>query len=212
MAIIDEIKRIARDDADLSSIEKMLGDLDPLKNIQSKEDALSFMDRNQVFKAALDAETSKRVENALNRFQTEKLPEILKEKESEWSRIPEETPEQKRIRELEEAMNQRDADAARMRLIAEVREKARELGYTGADVDRYAAFGEKAIEYLQKDHEEREALVSQRVKETVQKKFGKSAIDESNEPQKTMSRADFTALSPQEQMGAVKSGVVISDD
>lgn len=212
MSILDEIKRIAKDDADLSGIEKMIGDLDPLKNIQTKEEALSFIDRNNVFKSALDAETSRRVENALDRFQHDKLPEILKQKESEWSKMPEESPEQKRIRELEEAMAERDAEANRQRLRAELQEKARSMGYDAPDIDRYTVYGEKALEYLEKDFQHTKSIIDNRVKETIQKKFGKSAIDERSEPAKTMTRADFTALPPNEQMAAVKSGITITNE
>lgn len=210
--LLDEIKRIAKDGADLSGIEKMLSDLDPLKNIQSKEDALAFIDRNQVFKAALDSETSRRVENALGKFQSEKLPEILKEKQTEWAKIPEETPEQKRIRELEEQLQKDRAEAAEARLRAELQEKARALGYNNPNVDRYTVYGEKAIEYLEQDFKHTQGLIESQVKDTVKKRFGASAIDEQPKNVNAITRKQFSELSPQQQMAHVKSGGTVAED
>lgn len=171
MPILDEIKKIAKDDADLSGIEKMLGDLDPLKNIQSKEDALSFIDRNQTFKSALDAETSKRVENALSKFKEEKLPELI----SEATKPKDETPEQKRIRELEERVAKADAREKMLERQKQFRGKAKELGFSEDIAAELAGFGDDAGNLVDKLAEYQKSTINSAVEAEIKKRFGEGA-------------------------------------
>lgn len=154
-----EKNAVLKDGASLDELESFAKDLDPLKNIKTKDEAYDFMLRNDAFKSALDYETQKRVENALNKFKDEKLPDILK---SEGEKIraeinPEETPEQKRIRELEDRIKKDDEERRVNQLKQALREKAKELAekekvpYDPLRAERFALFGEDADNMLTDD-------------------------------------------------------------
>lgn len=80
-------------------------------------------------------------EAALKNFQEKKLPDILKaEREKLVKELhPEETPEQKRIRELEEKLSEKDRREAAENKKAALRKKAGELGYDITKAERLAA-------------------------------------------------------------------------
>jgi nucleotide-binding universal stress UspA family protein len=127
MALIDWIKENVKEGANLAEAEELYQKENPLQRIETVEEALSLIKENKTLLKALDHETSKRVDNALERFQENRLPEILKSKEEEIikSLNPEETPEQKRIRELEEKVKSAEQKEAMQKRRQELREKAK---------------------------------------------------------------------------------------
>lgn len=156
MTLLEWIKKNAVEGADITEAEGLIKDLDPLKNIQTKDEALAFMERNQVFKSALDAETSRRADKAVDKFKEKNLPEIIKEREEAVRKEvnPEETPEQKRIRELEEKLANSDKEKQQNALKAELRQKAKEIAekkgvpYDPLRAERLFIYGEDAESVL----------------------------------------------------------------
>jgi hypothetical protein len=152
MALIDWIKDNIKEGASLAEAEKLYKEENPLQGIETIDQALELIKSNKTLQRALDSETSKRVDNALDRFQEEKLPNLLKEKEEILRKElnPEETPEQKRIRELEERIQLADQKEAMNKRKAELRDKAKAYAQEkGIDFDplmaeKFASFGDNA--------------------------------------------------------------------
>lgn len=108
------------------------------------------------FKSEFDRQVSYAVDNHDKRFQEEKLPAILDaEREKLRKELnPEETAEQKRIRELEERIAKADSEAKKRELRDSLRKKAAELGVSDIglqpdDVEPFVAFGEDAPTVLE---------------------------------------------------------------
>ena len=214
MNIVEWIKQNAtlKEGVDIKEAEKLMADLDPLKNITSKEAALEFIDRNGFFKSALDSAISKAVASHDEKFKAEKLPEILKA-ETEKIRAelnPEETPEQKRLRELEAKLQQAEKERQINELKSQLRAQAKEMGFT-MDAERYAAYGDKAFDMMKADKEAIDALIEETKKSFYDgnPKPTKPELD----PDKAMTRAEYDALSPLEQQKFIveSKGVVIEE-
>ena len=182
--LIDEIKKIAREDADIADIEKMIGDLDPLKNLRTKEDALAFIERNQVFKQALDFETTKRVDNALTKFQTEKLPSIVEERLAE-AQSPKETPEQKALRDMQAKLKAMEEKEAYLQRKDTFRAKAKELELDEDIAERLANYGDQALETLEFLGDKIKGKVSSSVEAEIKNRLGGQA------PKKAEDSGDF---------------------
>lgn len=169
-----EKNAVLNDKADIKEFETLVSDLDPLANIKTKEDALNFIDRNNLFKSGLDSAISKAVASHDEKFTADKLPDLLKaEREKAIKEAnPEETPEQKRIRELEEIVKASGNKDKLNELKDSLRAKAKEIGYEG-NIERYSRLsGEQAIDLLVSDHEAESKRFAD-YKETLQKEVYK---------------------------------------
>lgn len=195
--LIDEIKKIAKDDADLSRIEGLIGDLDPLKNLKTAEDAIAFIERNPVFRKALDSETSKRVENALTKFQADKMPGIIEDRLAD-AKNPKETPEQKALREMQVEMKaMKDEKALLVRKDA-LRTKAKELGLDEDIAENLAGFGDGAFETIEFLGAKFKGKVSTEVETQMKNRLGdqapKKAVEESGDFDLTETMSKFSYL------------------
>jgi len=212
--LLDWIKQNVRDGADIREAENLLKDLDPLKNIKSQEDALRFIDRNTVFKSALDAETSRRVERHDDRFKSEKLPELVKaEREKIMKEInPDLTPEQKRIAELEQRLQQNDREKAEQSLKASLRQKASELNYDPIRAEQLFVYGDKAVEKLQSEVDYFQSAIDKALEKKLKGQYSpKEPKRTIEDPAKLMSRADLENLSPMEKTEFFRSGGKLTD-
>jgi len=209
------VKANAKEGANLAEFENLLESENPVLSIKTKEEALEFIEKTQFFKSALDAETSRRIEKALNRFESEKLPEIIKSKEEQLRKelSPEETPEQKRLRELEEKLAAADARERENALKADLRKKAKELGMDPLKADRYAVYGDKAAKYLEEDWADIKTTIDTSLDKEIKARYktGEPKAAEGKEEGKRMTREDFSTLSPKQQMEFVNSGGVTVD-
>ena len=159
-----------KDSAKIEEFETLVSDLDPLKNIKTKEDALNFIDRNNLFKSGLDSVISKAVSSHDEKFTADKLPALIKEAREEAIREanPEETETDKRLRALEESNKEKDLIIANGQKKDLLTAKAKEIGFRG-DIERYSRLsGEKALEYLVSDYEANSKYLKD--KEDVMKK------------------------------------------
>jgi len=172
-----------KDTAKVEELDGLVKDLDPLANIKTKEDALNFIDRNNLFKSGLDSAISKAVASNTEKFTAEKLPGLLKEEREKAIKEanPEETPEQKRIRELEEKINASDKREASSTLKIELAAKAKEIGYEGS-IERYSRLSsEKALEYLVSDHEENTKKIESIIESTKKEFYGEGTLPKKSE-------------------------------
>jgi len=126
-------------DGDKSEAEKAVQEAiaagNPLAGITNKEQAADFIQRNQLFRAALDAEISLKVAAHDERFHKEKLPGIVE------AEIKKRNPEKDPLRiELDALKAEREAEKAelkRERLRALAIKKAADAGIPGDDVERF---------------------------------------------------------------------------
>jgi len=158
---------------DISEVEKLETELDPLSGLSTVDQALDFMGRNDLFNRALKKHETTSIEKHDDKFMKDKYPEMLKsaldEKLKELN--PDETPEQKRIRELEDKISAADKRDALNALKIELQSKAKEIGYTG-NIDLFISQGDKAIETMEAYHEANTAW-REKEKETMQKEVYK---------------------------------------
>ena len=138
---------------DLSEVEKLEKDLDPLSGISTVDQALDFMGRNPLFEKGLKKHETQAIEKHDDKFNKEKLPGLLKDERDKAIKEanPEETPEQKRIRELEDKISASDKRDTNNALKIELAAKAKEIGYTG-DIDLFMHLGDKALGTMEAYH------------------------------------------------------------
>lgn len=147
------------DGANVAEAEQMVKDLEelnPMNSIKTKEDALAFMERNQIFKSALDSETSKRAEHAIDNFKEKKLPDLIKAEKDKLEKElnPDLTDEQKRIKELENRLSEADKEKQTNQAKAALRSKAEEIAkkagvkYDPVHAERFHVYGDDAEKLL----------------------------------------------------------------
>ncbi len=138
---------------DLSEVEKLETELDPLSGLSTTDQALDFMGRNPLFEKALKKHETQAIEKHDTKFMTDKYPGMLKDavdlKIKELN--PEETPQDKRIRELEDNAAARDKSDTEKDLRIELQKKAKEIGYT-RNIELFMHLGDKAIETMEAYH------------------------------------------------------------
>ena len=181
---------------DVAEVEKLEEGLDPLKNLTDVDKALDFINRNDILSRALSKDRTQSIEKHDNKFMTEKFPDLLKaEKEKILQELnPTETPEQKRIRELEEKIKAGDEASKMSALKIALQEKAAEIGYTG-DLELFMSQGDKAIETLESFHAKNTEYLTAE-KEKLQKElYGKGAPKRSAEVPKDIDEQILDARS-----------------
>lgn len=170
--LIKWIEKNSAEGADIQEAKKLVEDV--AVSIQSREDADKFIESNKFVKAELDSKISKSVENAIERFKETKLPSML---ESEKEKIrkelnPEETPEQKRIRELEQkiqAQEERENNESRKSYL---RNKAKEINFDPIRAERYSVYGDDAEKILLEDVEFFQTHIKTQVETELKNKYG----------------------------------------
>jgi len=143
----------AAEGIDISEVEKLEVELDPLSGLKTTDQFLDFMGRNEGFKNALKKHETQAIEKHDEKFKTDKLPSLLKEEREKAIKEanPEETAEQKRIRELEDNAKARDKSDAEKDLKIALAAKAKEIGYT-ENIELFMHLGDKAIETMEAFH------------------------------------------------------------
>ena len=144
----------------------------------------------KIAQSVADAEVSRIVakhdDEFVQRFNGEKLPKILEEErgkiraELQKELNPEETPEQKRIRELEEKLAKGEQEKARAERRAELRRKASELGVDAYglspdDIESLADLGDSAEPVLQTLVDRLGEKFNSQLDARVKERFTKSA-------------------------------------
>lgn len=144
-------------------VEMAIRGMNPLDGL-TKDKAFDFMRNTDVLRSALDAEVSRAVEANRRKFDEEKLPELRKSMRDDILKEinPTETPEQKRLRELEDQLKERDNRERLYQVKEKLRAKAKEIGFDEDLAERFAL--------MQTDSPEEElATFAERVNSQAQK-------------------------------------------
>lgn len=148
--LIEWIKANAKEGADLKEATKLIDSY-----AEVTPDRAAELVRDKEVRRLIDAEISRAVERHDERFREEKLPKILDEERGKIRAElnPEETPEQKRIRELEERIAKQDAERQRIERRDALRKKfgelgGNEIGLSPEDIEPFAGL-ENADEFLE---------------------------------------------------------------
>lgn len=130
MSLIDDIKSVAKEGADLSGIEGQIGSYINSSEL-TKDNFIEVAKKHPNLMSAYDSLVSKSVENGVNNFKEKGMAEILKAKEDAIRAEinPKETPEQKRIRELEAKIQASEDKEILSTRKDELSIKAKELGF-----------------------------------------------------------------------------------
>lgn len=116
-----------------------------------KQLGFSDMIGSQEYINHMNAEKSKWAEDFRSK-ETTSMRETLRD-EITKELNPEETTDQKRIRELEQIVKDDQAFKSLNTTKETLRGRAKEIGFDVSKADRYAAYGDKAEEYMTADHE-----------------------------------------------------------
>lgn len=123
MAIVPEEQR--------ADVKALLDGANPLAKVVDADSAADFIANHDVLKRGRDKLVTAAIDSHKRKFEEEKLPEIRKALRDEVSKElnPEETPDQKRLRELEEQLRERESREKRYQLRDKLRGKAKEIGF-----------------------------------------------------------------------------------
>ena len=212
MTIKDWITQNAtlKDTAKIEDLDKLIGDLDYMKNVKTVDEARAFILRSDILKKALDKETQERVDSHDKNFKEKELPNLEKEIRDKITEElnPAETPEQKRIREMELKLDQKEKKEALNELKKALREKAREIGADPIKAEKYHVYGDDALSVMEKEFTETKSYIDSEIERISKERFkGQSAPHRSDEPDSThMKRSDFDALDNKAKHDFIKSG------
>lgn len=146
MSVLENIKQYLKDDADLNVVSEILNDLNPLKNVKTKEDALNFIDRNEVFKQALKSQVDRRFDIGLQTWKENHLPSLINDEREKIIKElnPEETEDQKRLRAAEQKLKEFESKEKRVELENKLMGKAKEIGFDPVFARSFSMFGDEA--------------------------------------------------------------------
>lgn len=217
MNLIEWIKKNVKEGVNVTEAENLLQAENPLNKVQTKEEALRLIEDTPFFRSAFDSEISKKVEGALKKYEETKLPDIVKSREAEIRAElnPQETPEQKRIRELEEKIKQADNERQTESLKSSLRTKAKEIGMDPIKAERYAVYGDQAEKFMAEDFKMISEQVTIQLDGEIKKRYGGEAPkgqQRQADDGKMMSRKEFESQSPQSQMTFMKEGGKLLDE
>lgn len=156
MSLNEVIAAIAKEGADLTGIEGQLKNYVNLAELP-KEQVWDTIKAHPSLMSVFDSEVSKRVNTGVENFRNDKMPDYIsqavREKEEALRKelAPEETPEQKRIRELEEKILAAENEKGITALQNDLAAKAKELGFDSEKARDYAVYGENAMAKLESD-------------------------------------------------------------
>lgn len=214
--LIDDIRAVAKEGADLSKIEGQLTELNPLSGLQTKEQAFELIKSNPVLMSAFDSEVSVRVNNGVENFKSGKMQEEWKQREQELRKAlnPEESEADKANRELREEIEQMKNERNLSKLQDELSLKAKEMEFDPIKAREFAVYGEKALEKLNEFAEWQNNIIESRLSNELKDKYNKKQPSTSSKPSAVqMSRAEYNQMSPYEQRSYVvdQKGIVVDE-
>jgi len=200
--LIEWIKDNVKDDADVNEATAMVESMNEI----TPERAQELMKDKEV-RRHIDAEVSRAVERHDEKFRQEKLPKILDEEREKIRQElnPEETAEQKAVRELREKLANMEREKSTVERREQLRRKAKELGVeeiglSPDDLDPFVNLGDNAAEVL-------ESFVT-RTKEAWKDSLDKQMKEKysSGRPPQSGDSKTIDAMTLDEQMAYAKRG------
>lgn len=171
--VIEWIKRHVKEGVDIEEVKPLIEKVNPVNELKTVDEALAFIEKTGILVRAFDTEVSRKVETGVKNWQEKNLDKLVsdaRKEEAEKVRkelAPDETPEQKQIREQGERIA---AFEKREKILAQkqaLREKAKEIAekagvkYDPIRAEMFAEFGDNAEKMLQGDVEFIKATVEQ---------------------------------------------------
>jgi hypothetical protein len=214
--LIDDIRAIAKDGADLTTIEGQIEKMNPISGLQTKEEAWELIKSNPFMLSAFDSEQSKRAEKVIENFRNGKMQEEIKQRELEVRKEfnPEETDEQRELREIREQMKQMSQEKQMSILQDELSNKAKDMGFDPLMAREFAAYGDKAMNQLERFAEWQNKVIEDRLSTELKGKFTQTTPKTSSKPTSpTMTRQEFNGMSAYEQRAFVteQKGSVVDE-
>jgi hypothetical protein len=149
--LLEWLKANVKDGADMNEATALLEGVTEVTPERAAELA-----KDKEVRRIIDAEISRAVERHDERFREEKLPKLIEEERGKIRAElnPEETAEQKRIRELEERIAKADRDRETVERRETLRKRAAELGIneiglTPDDIEPFVSLGDTAGDTLE---------------------------------------------------------------
>lgn len=207
--IIGKLPEADRTEAE-KTIQEAIAAANPLAGVDSKEKAAEFISKNQVFKAALDADISLKIAAHDERFQKEKLPGIVA---AEMKKL---NPEKDPLRiELDALKAEREAEKAelkRERLKALAIKRAADAGIPADDIERFIGDDEERTGALVDAYAKRwKAYADSKVELALKGQYGNVGKPKGGDPAKVMTQDNFNKLAPKEAAAYMASGGSITD-
>jgi len=168
MTILEWIKENAKEGANIAEVEELV-QKSTFEGITTKEQAMDFISKNQVFKSANDSMISTAVNSHDDKFKETKLPDLIKaEREKIQAELnPKMTDEQKELQDLKQWRTDSEKREKDGELRTLLRSKGSELKYDPMRAERFSIFGDKAIEMLVDDSEYWNGQIDTKIKESV---------------------------------------------
>lgn len=214
MGLLEWIKANSKEGANVAEAEQLI-QASTVEGITTKEQAYDFMLKNAAFKSALDYQTGESIKTHDTKFNTEKLPGILKAEREKLEKElnPDLTPEQKRIAELEKVVNEGKIKEQENQLKSGLRAKAKELGYPEDEAERLFVYGAEATAELERKAEFLKTHVSGAVESKVKELYGGNPPPARSKvkPENVIDRSSFDALSQSERATFITSGGVVDN-
>lgn len=211
--LLEWIESNIKDGVDIAEVKPLVQEI--TVNIENREDAAAFIEKNTFVKAELDSKISKSVDNALERFKESKLPGLLDDEREKIRKEldPDETPEQKEIRELREQLQKNESERAIDKRKADLRKKANELKYDPDRAEGLFIYGEDAEKVLEKEVEYFQSQLKSGIEQVIKEKYGDTPPPTKGQKTdgKFMKRPDFERLSPTERAEFAKAGGKLED-
>lgn len=202
MGLIEDIKGIAREGADLSGIEGQIAGLNPLTGLQTKEAAFELIKGTPLMISAFDSAVSKSVEAGVENFKEKGMKDVLKERETalRLELNPKEDKADKVAREFEEYKTGVEADKAKSTLRDELSAKAKELGFDPIRARDFAIFEGDAMAKMEDYASWQTETLNTRLSTELKDKYNlKTPGTNQQTPGKSVKRADYDAMSPNQQ-------------
>ncbi len=190
--LLDAIKVIASEGADLSAIETGLTGLvkDPLGGINDKESATAFIRNNPFLNSAYDSGISKGVESYKTRFTSDELPDLISsERQKIISELnPEESAADKVARDFKEYKEAQEAKEKTGLLKNEListfdKIKASDNGFKAEDLQHFVNMGEKGVEQFVKLNERIAEITKIKIEEALKGKYTGAEPQSSDAPE-----------------------------
>lgn len=202
-------KANAKDGVNVAEFEELVSKAAPPDDAKQ---ATEYIRAIPSLRSAFDAALNREFDRATEKYEKEKLPEKEKAlRESIRKELnPDETPEQKRIRELEEKLGQKERAESIANRQTALRAKAKEYGLDPEIAADYAQYGDDAENVLKRHAEWHKKELDAIKADTARTAFG-NKTPTGGGSSNLKSQADFFMLAPKERAEFMASGGVLTD-
>lgn len=195
-------------------VQELLQEINPLSKVQDADSAAELIANHDVLKKGRDKLVTSAIESHKRKFEEEKLPQLRKSVRDEVVKElnPEETPEQKRLRELEQQLQERERRERQYQLKEQLRTKAKELDFDEDLAEQFALLQaeDPSSELERFANRFREMVQSKAEKEVATRWPDKKPKSSQEVKGGELTRAEFESLPHEERAKFFQEGGTIS--